>query len=327
MNNDFGDWYRSAGITPDSEKLPKRWEAIEAYVAGRDEVVSLTRLFYQLGEPNQQFLTEFRTEFQKPDPAFPMKGNDRELIVLAGAELIDVMQRSPHDVADLATLCVVCAAAQNLRKSPAVPEIPEIAARHLSKRSMSRAKSSPNENGFTDKSLASLATEVQNLRSKLAVIDEESNILWWLISEYSRDLDKRWRKFPVQEVSIVVGKELADLTRVIPGPVAAAAFLDRVVQSGRTKSVSSVSVINALCKTPLEWRQGYVKEAYPNELEPVLPLSHGLKLSLSAPDEDAFPPLFEKATGISANAKLAPYILAYQMFLEVLVRRSFNAVE
>src|SRR5258707_9639497 len=261
MNRNFGDWYRSAGITPDSEKLPKRWEGLEAYSPGEDGVVSLTRLFYQLGEPKEVFLTEFRSAIQKTDPTFPMKGNDRELIVLAGAELIDVIERASRGLADLAALCLVCAAVQNLRKGPAVPEIPEIAARYLSKRAASRALPEKKPSEMIEKLTKlgdpynSLAVEFQKLQLEFPIVAEESNILWWLVSEYSRDLDKRWSKCSVQEISIVAGKKLADLTRVIPGPVAAAAFLDRVVQSGRTKLTSSVSVTNALSKTPLEWRQ------------------------------------------------------------------------
>src|SRR5262245_42860561 len=132
MHKDFAEWYRGAGIPPTGETLPKRWEAVEKYLVGPEDIVSLTRLFYRLGKPSDEFLNPFRTSFQSADPAFPMRNNDQELLVLAGAKLINVIERSPTDLADLAALSLVCAAAQNLRGSPAVPDIPEIAAGYLS---------------------------------------------------------------------------------------------------------------------------------------------------------------------------------------------------
>ena len=68
-----------------------------------------------------------------------MSGNDRELIVLAGAELVDVIERGSRNIADLAALFLVCGGVQNARTATAVPEIPEIAAKYLSRRSVGRA--------------------------------------------------------------------------------------------------------------------------------------------------------------------------------------------
>ncbi len=332
MHKDFAEWYRSAGIEPNGETLPKRWAAIEEYEVGPGEVVSLTQLFYQVGEPSEEFIAAFRAPFQKADAAFPMRGNDRELVVLAGAKLVDAIERAPRDVADLAALSLICAAAQNLRPNPAVAEIPEVAARYLSKRATSRAlpdkESSGRElvealiNVGTPYDL--LAAEFQKLQLELPIVAEETNMLWWLVSEHSRDLNQPWRKLPVSAVCLVAGKELADLTRVIPGPIAATAFLDRVIRSGRTECPTAVLISDAVNETPVEWRQEYEKKSYPSELEDIVPISHGIKLSLSAPDKDTWLPMFAKATGISIDSKSAPHTLAYQMFLETLVCRTFT---
>ena len=332
MHKDFAEWYRSAGIEPNSEALPKRWAAIEEYEVGPAEVVSLTQLFYELGEPKEEFIAAFRGPFQKADAAFPMRGNDREMIVLAGAELVGVIERASRDVADLAALSLVCAGAQNLRPGPAVPEIPELAARCLSERATSRALPDTESNGGELCEAISkleaphnlLAVELQKLQFELAIVAEETNMLWWLVSEHSRDLNRAWRKLPVSARCLVAGKELADLTRVIPGPIAATAFLDRVIRSGRTKCPTAVSTSDAVNETPVEWRQEYEKKSYPSELEDIVPISHGIRLSLSAPDKDTWLPMFAKATGISPDSKSAPHTLAYQMFLETLLCRTFT---
>lgn len=341
MHKDFAEWYRVAGIPPNGDILPKRWAAIEKYEAGRDQIVSLARLFYRLGKPSEDFLSTFRTAFQTADPAFQMRGNDQELQVLAGAELIDIIERSPMDLADLAAISLVCAAAQNLRGAPTVPDIPEIAARYLGKRAIERAHkgqgdsdsaSSPRKTLFDGLSAAGaplngLPAELERLQRELAVVTEESNMLWWLFSEHSHDLKQPWAKSTVPAVALTAGKELAELTRVLPGPVAATAFLDRVIRFAKAKPPSTILVVEAINDATLEWRRSYVELNCPVELEDLAPISYGVKISLTAPENDAWFIAFKSGTGISADSKLVPHILAYQMFLEGLLCRSWRMVK
>lgn len=233
MNNYFGDWYRSAGVPPEGIPLEKRWEAIDSFGVGGKNVILLTQIFYQLNLTDASFPKEFRAAFNKVDPNFQMSGNDRELIVLAGAELVDVMKRSAREIADFAALCLVCAGAQSLRAAPAVQQIPEIAAHYLSERSVARATSEEENDEKTEE------TEIKKLLLEFPIVSEESNMLWWLISETSRDMNQRWSEMPVSMACTLAAKELADLTRIIPGPIAARAFLDRVVRSGRDKTETS----------------------------------------------------------------------------------------
>ncbi len=343
MHKDFGEWYRLAGIEPNGEILPKRWAAIEEYRPSRDDVVSLARLFYDLGKPTEDFIEGFRNCFHKADPAFKMRDNDRELSVLAGAKLVDVMDHGNADLADLAALALVSAAAGNLRSCPSVRDIPEIAARYLSDRATNRAllgagvaESEPAAPLFEElaalgtphKELAEeiqrLAEEIQQLRRQLSLVAEESNMLWWLFSEHSRDEQQRWATFSVPAVTLMAGKELADLTTVIPGPIAAAAFLDRVIRSAKAKSPTVISVKDAINAVTIQWRQRYMPGACPCQLEDLLPIGHAVKLSLESPANDAWLPAFVRATGIASDATIPPHILAYQVFLEGLLSRSWK---
>lgn len=338
MHKDFAEWYRAAGIPPNGEILPKRWAAIEEYEAGRNEIVSLARLFYRLGKPSEEFLSAFRAPFQKADPAFPMRDNDQELVVLAGAELVDVIERAPTNLADMAALSIVCAAAQNMRTSPAVVDIPEIATRYLGKRAIDRASHGDgNLQAGSNKTLFEalvklgvphdgLPAEFERLQRELAVVTEESNMLWWLFSEHSRDLKQSWDKYTVPAAALMAGKELADLTRVIPGPVAATAFLDRVIRCAKSKPPNAILVVDALNNVTIEWRQGYAKENCPTELEDILPISHGVKISLTAPENNAWVSAFKPGTGIPSDSKIAPNVLAYQVFLERLLCHSWKSL-
>jgi hypothetical protein len=334
MNSYFGDWYRSAGIPPEEIPLSKRWEAVESFDVDATEISLLAQVFYHLSLSDPSFAERFRKAFNEADPTFPMSGNDRELIVLAGAGLVDVIQRRSRDIADLAALCLVCGAAQNVRTA-AVPQIPEIAASYLGQRSVQRAK--PEEDGKEEallkalaeagEPLSELAPEFQKLQLEFPIVSEESNMLWWLVSETSRDVKQRWGEMPLGMVCMLTGKELADLTRIIPGPIAARAFLDRAIRSGRNKVAALISITDVVNDTAKTWRDSHFAKAVPTGLEGILPLTHAVIVSVQASDDSAWRPIFKAATGIAATAKGNPDAIAYQFYLEQLAARSFTEMK
>lgn len=339
MHKDFGEWYRLAGIEPNGETLANRWAVVEAFSPSRNDVISLTELFYQLGKPDEAFLTSFVGAFQTADPAFRTRENNHELSVLAGAKLIHIMGGLNAAFGDMAALSLVSAAASNTRPGPSVKDIPEIAVRYLAKRSSNRASAVEGDvqetGGSKDlfESLTSLgapydelAKEVQRLGRQLGVVTEESNILWWLFSEFSRDEEERWTKFSVPAVALMAGKELADLTVVLPGPVAASAFLDRVLKCAKPKPPTSVLIADAINAVSIDWRQRYSDRSCPSDLELLLPIGQAVKVSLTAPENGEWLPAFSQTTGISASAKVAPHALAHQVYVESLLWRSWKGL-
>jgi len=334
MKSYLGDWYRSAGIPPEGIPLAKRWEGVESFAMDASEISLLAQGFYQLNPSDPSFPQRFREALNKVDQNFSMSGNDRELVVLAGAALVDAIERRSRDIADLAALFLVCGAAQNVRTA-AVPQIPEIAANYLGQRSVQRAK--PEKDGKEEalsKALAGLgeplnklAPEFQKLQLEFPIVSEESNMLWWLISDTSRDVNQRWSKVPLGMACVLTGKELADLTRIMPGPIAARAFLDRAVRSGRDKVAASISIVDVVSDTDKTWRGSYFSKPLPIGLEGILPLTHAVVLSVHASDEKGWRPLFKAATGIAETAKSNPDAVAYQFYLEQLAVRSFNEMK
>jgi hypothetical protein len=332
MKSYLGDWYRSAGIPPEDIPLAKRWEGVESFTVDAREISLLAQVFYQLNPSDPLFPQRFREALNKVDPNFSMSGNDRELIVLAGAALADVIERGSRDIADLAALFLVCGAVQNVRTALAVPKIPEIAAGHLSQRSVERA--TPEKDGKEEalsKALTGLgepynklAPEFQKLQLEFPIVSEESNMLWWLISETSRDVNHRWSEMPLGMACVLTGKELADLTRIVPGPIAARAFLDRAIRSGGKKVAASISIAEAVNDTAKTWRDSYFSKPLQTGLEGILPLTHAVVLSVHASDDKAWRPMFKAATGIASTAKSNPDAVAYQFYLEQLAVRSFT---
>ncbi len=322
MNSYFGDWYRAAGISPEGVPLSERWQGAASFEVNASEISLLAQVFYQLNPSDSLFPERFRKSINESDGTFPMSGNDRELIVLTGAALDDLMTRGSRDMADLAALCLVCGAAQNIRAA-AVPQIPEIAAKYLSQRSVERAK--PEKDGKEE--ALKLAPELQKLLLDFPIVSEESNLLWWLISETSRDVNKRWNEMPLGMACVLTGKEIADLTQIIPGPIAARAFLDRAIRSGRKRVAASTSIADIVNETDKKWRGSHFSKPLPNGLQGILPLTHAVVLSVQASDDDAWQSIFKSTTGIAATEKGSPDAMAYQFYLEQLATRSFTAIK
>ena len=122
-----------------------------------------------------------------------------------------------------------------------MPDIPQIAAKALRQQTIERSKAdspnSLNRGGATKevfdainaigKPYERLALEFRKVQVELPIVAEETNMLWWLFSEHSRDGLKKWSELSVPAVSIMAGKELCDLTRVLPGPAAAMALFSK----------------------------------------------------------------------------------------------------
>ncbi|MGH9684396.1 MAG: GTPase-associated system all-helical protein GASH [Candidatus Acidiferrales bacterium] len=264
-----------------------------------------------------------------------MQDNDNELIVLAGAQLIDVIEREERQLADFTALCLVCGAAQNLRQNALVPDIPERAAKYLNKRSENRAepvKNSPEGKLFDALTAVGaphshLAAEFRKLQLGFPLVDEETNMLWWLAGDTSRDLDKRWNELQVGAVCSIGAAELAGLTKVLPGPIAARAFLDCTVRSERKKVPTSISIAEVVGETPKEWREKHHRTPVANELAGLLPIHQAMTLSLQADDDGAWRSVFKNSTKIPSTAKGSPDSVAYQIYLEHLTVRSFAEMD
>jgi hypothetical protein len=291
-----------------------------------------------LGNTKGGLPSEFLKALQTEDPAFKIRDNDQELAVLAGAELVDVIERAESNQSILASLSLVCSSAMNMRPTPPVRDISELAAKNLGRASINRASGNDSEDEEDTDDLFKelvdieevskpLVNKLRQMRRELAMVSEETNMLWWLFSEHSRDSEERWSNFKFAAVPLMAGKELADLTSLMPGPVAARAFLDRVTRSAKAKPPETVSISEAISSTSLEWRERYLAKYYVAALERLSPITFGIKMSVSSAQDNAWVPAFVQGAQIVGDAKIKPYILAYQLFLEALLSRCWKESE
>jgi hypothetical protein len=271
MHAAFADWYRSISVEPVLGQLQLRWRGLEALVeeSVADDLLNLSRAFF--GFPlSPEFAGRFRGFFKAVDEAFPQARNDAEIRTLAGAALVAHFEK--EEWGDAAALALVVGAAAGQRK-PSVPDILDLAREHVSERAAAirareRLESTPPDTDAHLKALVAAANSnattnlVEPLKAWMEalgqyfsettyrenVLREESEILWWLFGGRSHDLACALTEIKEPAASLIIGKELGALIRIVPGPVGADAFLTAALKaSGQTssKEISLASSISA----------------------------------------------------------------------------------
>jgi hypothetical protein len=109
IHQQFGDWYRSATLTPTEDLLQKRWTGIEDLVKQptAPQLLGLAKLFTLPHATEAVIPAGFRESFRAHDDLFPLRDNLQELRILAGIVLRFVIETKEH-WAPLAALAIAC---------------------------------------------------------------------------------------------------------------------------------------------------------------------------------------------------------------------------
>jgi GTPase-associated system helical domain len=376
----FADWYRVAAIEPQPETLQKRWEAIHRTVRDLDvaDALEVVRLFYRSPRCLPRFAERYRDAFKARDVTFPMRDNEAEVRILAGATIVALLDSRPGPVADVTALAVASADCRGLRSGERIGDMLAEARRYLWARSSSlrQAKDArpaplptvdvaawleplqsaleakqtrdPDFQGVLEqmpapgarstpgpalelitKAIQSLATTVTEVavanaeavaeqNQRLQLHREEVNVLWWLFAEHSRDLGYRLANLPLPAACLVAGKELADLVEVLPGPLAAAGVLDRMLRAVERDLRPTTTLHEAVNSAPREWRAGWVASTDCERVEDLCPVLCSVRRSLETSGPDDWGPPVRTVTAVDLHRGLAPLDLAIQAYEEKL---------
>ena len=358
----FGEYYREAHLEPSDELLKKRWKGIEQFSKNltNSKIADLARLFHGRGPKSPNFQSEFRTPFLKADNAFQMKGNDNELAVLAGATLVHILNGKDKCLGDVGAFAILCPGFQGNAKAPVVPDIQEQARKYLEQRSASLRASEVRDATripipAIDQSLQEISeacntNTIQNLGAPLPKIlkeigtateeiiegvsqiqrnqllyREESDILWWMQGKHSRDLKVPLDQIDLAAASIVAGKELADITKVLPGPFAARGVLYQILLRKDSDICSQVTLSSAISGSSKEWRQKWAQDSENSEILDLCPILFGVNKSLETDNIKGWYSAFKKVTTLSASMKITPVEIAMETYEESLFLKAFNS--
>jgi len=355
VHTSFGDWYRLIELEPRGDVLEARWKGVVSAVKDADQskVMEFVRIALARPPSSQEFVTSFREEFRSVDAAFTMSGNSLELNVLAGAAWAQVLERA-DSVSDLAALAMQAASFQASSVEKLQAQFRVLARDYLSTRGTEIRRQEPWSTPRVGKPRVEQVVEpyVQALRSNqfptaatafpevinkleewinetalhfesaLAVQEEQSEIAWWILGEYSRELDVHLSQISVAEACLTLAKELADLTRLSPGPVARRAFLDRMLRHTKQKQTTKLGIDEVINAAKRAQREIWIKDLRATDFEDLVPLHFGVLKSLETEGAAEWLPAFRKGTGLASKAGWSALDLSDQFYTERLVIRA-----
>lgn len=319
--------------------------------------LELVRVFLALKPKNEEFIGKFRQKFIDADPAFPSRDNDAEVRVLAASALADCLENKRFSNGFTVAQSLCCYSLFGQKKIDAISELIGIASEFLRQESveardveeLAKVKIPVKLDQFFDEikkhapgnafgaawphieglftalrsSLVSsvnvLSKNLELLEANLDVQREENDILWWLYGEYSRDLEKKFLEITKPGVSLILAKELADLTLRLPGPNSSRAFLDKGLSVASVDSKSETSIKEAVNSTDRQWRENYVRDVEFGLVSEFCPIHCALEKSIETDGKDDWVPAFQKSIALDPNNCLSALDVSMQFYLECLL--------
>ncbi len=325
-------------------------------------LLDLTRLVYDLPLSDPTTIDRLRAALKQADSAFPMRNNDAELRILAAAALMQQMTKHNSTESDVVALGVICAGGQGFGHQSILDELPEAAKVYVAREAVearapatiptvvgpasqtrtliealktqcaqdqTSAIAEPLGASLTalDQSIDVLAQSAQKaihaFVGMMKVQREETNILWWVFGGYSRDLKEPIRALSSRAACVIVAKELADLTAILPGPSAAEAFLDQVLHcaEGAHPEVTIAEVVDA---APRSWRESWIGTYNCLRRDGLFPLVAGIVASVETDVPGGWIAVYERISPIPPSQPIPLLCAASQLYYELLLARAIG---
>lgn len=359
MNEKFYDWYVKVNLQPDNAILQARWKGIDAYINSKltspNEVFELIRL-YNSKNVDEGFLDIFFSCFIDIDSAFSKK-NVIELSVLAGATLVEIVNRNSK----FANLVVLCMESYDFLENPClVDDINTTISRLCFER-----RSHVREDLLTSTLVSSSAPSVKNVLAtlktenavwgedirktlvsyfstlgeyvknigessvqaskKMEVLKEDSDILWWMVGEWSNDLNKPFSKVDLSTTSIISGKELADFISVLPGPLSADAVLYKILLLPATNSGGKDKFNKFIDDLPVEWKSNFIEKYSSITTKEITPIITCIMKSQEVSNPTEWVSIINKSFNKNPSTLTSdPLKVAKQVYVECLIVKSIQ---
>ncbi len=353
MQDEFSSWYASMSFQQDSSFTEKRWAAIDAYVEAvtKGRVALLARLAFrlkpQMGSPEVAALRQaLAGEATSP--------GDEELIMLSASALAAAMDSERDGVTALAATVVASVSCGGLRELKLPMDLVGLsgnALRQLSETSRRRPSLEPikfvapavdkadaalqqalNEGNMqnavqalvaaTNRAISAMARRQREFEGAVQkyvnIQDEELDILWWLEGGHSFDLGLDFSKVAPEHLPLTIARELAGLTKVLPGPPALSSLLSRT----GLLDAPPQSISEAVQGMPEVWLNQAVDSLAADGVSATLtPILFAMQRRHEVEGKDDWIAAWCTTTGLTREAMLSPLQLAAAAYREFSLTR------
>ncbi len=344
------EWYRVLSLTNMNEEiLEKRSKTIKKIVKTKDINLLFDCVKYFLNKPitNSNFVSDL-TQIFLEDPMFPQTNNELELRVLTGAIIVECLETSKtveriqialavrtglfqKDNTDLINVDIISTVESFLMKESESRRaliddvtIPDFSVKiNLADTGIESINGGFEEmNDGLSEIKKTMKAVLDFSKKNISILQEESNIHWWIFRAFSNLVGKQIKELDQRTVPVLIGKELCNLTSFAPGPINSDQFLKKILfDNVKNKSLES-TLKESINTIDLEVKKIFSIQTT-SAIGVLCPIHLACSLSLQVDgDENAWLPLFEKATQIKSNIKLDAAALAIQVYNESLLIQS-----
>ena len=153
------------------------------------------------------------------------------------------------------------------------------------------------------------------------VLGEECSMLWWLFGQHSRDLETPFTSLPPDSLSLFFGKDLADLTCLIPGSQSIPAVMHKAFIQAGVDAVEEIELNTLVDRAPWNWRSSWVKEPDIGELQGIGQCLPAIAASVEVGEGGDWQELVNRRDGVDPGARLARLDWARLCYCECLLLR------
>lgn len=350
----FRNWMSEFQITTNNEHVAQRWSALQKLSKDvkYDDIETLVRLALKTRQPPAAPDVAKITAFFQDDPSFSTAGNARELEVLSAVALLEIANSVATELASRAALSVFTSLAGGARNAnlpfslldhataaidalscgagrrPVPPAVKasarvslEAGAKAIASNDWANASTGLNTSG------AEINTAIQQLSRQLINVtnsfartlrqqDEELQMLWWLTGGRSEDLDVPFDSVKGDKQALILAKELADHTTVLPGPASIPALLSKAGLNSQGK----VAVVDAIAACEQSWLTRLIDNIEPSPI--VHPIHFGITRQLEVGQGMDWVANWAGVTCLKPDLELPPVALGTLFYRERLLLKA-----
>ncbi len=356
MNSNFNEWYIDVCITPQEGQIEKRKESIEKYVDGiaLDEIDTLVKLYF--GMPVEVDKKEaFASIFTANDPAFSVRYAE-ELTLLAGAVLVEITEQNRGFDSLVELLSITTSFCHKPASSTGILNsiIKQFDKDRIDLREANKGK----EINFSSKAIvadfkkhieqnawdntaptklieilskfqenfAALKSMLDVLQETQSVYREDSQLLWWMMAEWSNTLNRHLKTVEKSSGCLMLGCEAANFISNYPGPYAMEGVISKMVSACKGKS-EKIELAELIMKTDETCKKNVMSRMKKSPMIDHLPLSNAIVSSGNAEKTEEWYPKFKREfIAIENDICLFPSEYAWQMYLEWMTQSCYEAL-
>lgn len=319
----LSDWMRPIEVSGNTEANGHRDKAIKKICASKDKALWLNILRTALGLPSNLKEGDFIQNFKKLDDNVPLDNNEHLVKILANITICYKLESGDSELNHLLSLAIVNS--QLIGQLNPESHIPILAyaqenleAGAISNRNIDMEKLHENVSELKEEAEEGEKTSIKQIILDLYSVNlrllEETNILWWLYTGYSKIANSPVEKIDPKVAPLYAALELKSLMHVPRVISNAMQFFNKILGERSQNKTSVYAAVNSLNEETKKTVIGLFASD-PNEFSPV---AKALTHAIGYPEGDDWSGAFKKQFHCDVKKEITNISLGDQFYRELL---------